>query len=60
MQELNIIPGTLPPQCEALRQEVREFVAQHLSDYPVSKLVRNWTGGDAEFSRKLGQRAGSA
>ena len=56
MQVLNIHPGELPPACEALRTEVREFIAGHLADYPVSKRVRNWQGFSAEFSRKLGER----
>ena len=56
MQELNIIPGTLPPHCEVLREEVRDFVAEHLRDFPLARRVRNWTGGDAEFSRKLGSK----
>ena len=56
MQVLNINPGELPPACEALRTEVREFIAGHLADYPASKRVRNWQGFSAEFSRKLGER----
>ncbi len=56
MQVLNIQPGELPPECETLRQEVREFLAEHLADYPVAKRVHNWTGADPEFSRLLGQR----
>lgn len=56
MQVLNINPGELPPACEALRAEVREFIAEHLADYPVSKRVRNWQGFSPEFSRKLGER----
>lgn len=53
MQVLDIQPGVLPPECEALRAEVREFLARTLTDYPVSKRVRNWQGRDPEFSRKL-------
>jgi acyl-CoA dehydrogenase len=53
MQALNISPGELPPECEALRAEVREFIAENLSDFPVSKRVRNWSGNDPEFSRKM-------
>lgn len=53
MQALNIHPGTLPPECEALRGEVRAFIAEHLADYPVEKRVRNWSGGDPDFSRKM-------
>ncbi len=56
MQVLNITPGELPPECETLRAEVREFVAEHLGDYPVSKRVRNWSGNDPEFSRKMAER----
>ena len=56
MQALNITPGELPPECEALRAEVREFIAENLGDYPVSKRVRNWSGNDPEFSRKMAER----
>ena len=53
MQALNISPGELPPECEALRAEVREFIAENLAGYPVSKRVRNWSGNDPAFSRKM-------
>ena len=53
MQALNISPGELPPECEALRAEVREFIAENLAHFPVSKRVRNWSGNDPEFSRKM-------
>lgn len=53
MQALNISPGALPPECEALRAEVRAFIRDNLPGYPVSKRVRNWSGGDPEFSRKM-------
>jgi len=56
MQALHISPGELPPQCEALRAEVRQFVAHHLADYPVSKRVRSWFGVEPEFTRKLAQK----
>ena len=56
MQSLSISPCTLPPECEMLRAEVREFLAQEMPKYPVSKKVRNWTGTDPEFSRRLGAR----
>jgi acyl-CoA dehydrogenase len=56
MQVLNISPGALPPECEALRAEVRDFIAEHLADYPASKRVRNWSGGDPAFSRKMAER----
>jgi acyl-CoA dehydrogenase len=53
MQALNISPGELPPECEALRAEVREFITENLADFPVSKRVRNWSGNDPAFSRKM-------
>lgn len=56
MQVLNISPGQLPPECETLRAEVREFLREALADYPAAKRVRNWQGVSAEFSRKLGER----
>jgi acyl-CoA dehydrogenase len=56
MDGLTITPGTLPPECERLRAEVREFVAQALADYPASKRVRNWQGNDPAFSRRLAER----
>ena len=56
MQALSIAPCTLPPECEALRIEVRAFLAEALADYPVAKLARNWSGRDPEFSKKMGAR----
>lgn len=56
MQELNISPGELPPECEALRAEVRAFIAEALADFPVSRRVRNWSGSSPEFSRKMAER----
>ncbi|MFN0159829.1 MAG: acyl-CoA dehydrogenase family protein [Burkholderiales bacterium] len=56
MQGMSIAPCTLPAECEALRAEVREFLATELADFPAEKRVRNWIGADPEFSRKLGAR----
>ena len=57
MQALSIAPCTLPPECETLRAEVRAFLAETHGRLPgPSKRVRNWSGADAEFSRKLGAR----
>jgi len=47
-------PLSLPPECEALRHEVRAF----LSDFALSAEQRteSWDGFDADFSRRLGAR----
>jgi alkylation response protein AidB-like acyl-CoA dehydrogenase len=49
-------PCTLPPQAEALRGEVREFLRGSLSGYsPVSRAY-SWMGFDADFTRALAAR----
>lgn len=49
-------PPPTSPALEALRREVREFLASELAPMPPRERVRSWMGFDAEFSRKLGQR----
>jgi acyl-CoA dehydrogenase len=56
MQALDIRPAELPPDCERLRAEVRDFLAQTLGDLPSHERARNWSGYSPEFSRALGQR----
>lgn len=56
MQALDIRPAELPPDCERLRAEVRDFLAQTLGDLPPQERARNWSGYSPEFSRALGQR----
>jgi len=56
MASLHFEPCQLPPEAEALRGEVREFLAETLSDYPMEKRARSWVGVDREFSEKLGAR----
>ena len=56
MQGLLIDPGTLPPECVALRAEVRAFLAEALADTPRERRNRNWSGASPEFSRKMGER----
>ncbi len=56
MQGLLIDPGSLPATCEALRNEVRAFLADAMKDIPPSRRTRNWSGASAEFSRQMGER----
>jgi acyl-CoA dehydrogenase len=56
MQGLAIAPTELPPECETLRAEVREFLVQAMRDVPAHSRNRNWSGASAEFSRRLGER----
>ncbi|HRH71578.1 MAG TPA: acyl-CoA dehydrogenase family protein [Zoogloea sp.] len=46
----------IPPEAEALRSEVRAFLADTLKDYPAIRRADSWMGFDAEFSRRLGAR----
>lgn len=56
MQALDIRPAQLPPACDALRDEVRSFLADTLNDLPAHERARNWSGYSADFSRALGER----
>jgi len=46
----------LPPEAEALRSEVREFLRETLRDRAPHMRARSWGGFDREFSRKVGAR----
>ncbi|WP_370686647.1 acyl-CoA dehydrogenase family protein [Pseudomonas citronellolis] len=46
----------LPPRHEALRSELRTFLAERLGDYPLDLRARSWQGFDADFSRALAAR----
>jgi len=47
---------TLPPEAEALRGEVREFLRETLGDMPPVKRARSWGGFDRAFSRTVAAR----
>ncbi len=47
--------STLPAEDEALRPIVRELIEAHIGALPLHKRVRTWMGGDAVFSRAMGQ-----
>jgi alkylation response protein AidB-like acyl-CoA dehydrogenase len=44
------------PAAAALRHEVRAFLAATLAERQPAQQAESWTGTDADFSRKLGQR----
>lgn len=46
----------LPARYQALRDEVRSFLAQHLSGMPTELRARSWQGFDADFSRALANK----
>src|SRR5690606_39986364 len=46
----------IPAEAQALRAQVREFLAQTLTDYPPALRAQSWMGFDAEFSKTLGSK----
>ena len=52
----SLSPQAIPPEDEALRSEVRQFLANALQDVPAHIRARSWSGYDPAFSRKLGAR----
>ncbi len=57
MQALTFTTPPPPnPAAEALRQEVRDFLATELRDRPASARAESWSGNDPAFSRKMGAR----
>ena len=54
---LDAFPLTaVPPEAEALRIPVKQFLAETLTDRPPHERAKTWTGFDANFSRKLAAR----
>ncbi|MFN7399380.1 MAG: acyl-CoA dehydrogenase family protein [Sandaracinobacter sp.] len=46
-------PATIPSDAQAIRAEVRAFLAATLPPRPAAVRARTWTGWDADFSRAL-------
>jgi len=46
----------LPPEAQALRDEVRAFLTTTVGDRAGHRRARSWGGFDREFSRKVGER----
>lgn len=49
-------PHPRGPAADALREEVRDFLAVELADRPPVERAQSWTGSDPAFSRKVGKR----
>jgi len=56
MPDLTINPCSLDERCEALRLEVRAWLAEVLPNLPVVKRAEGYPGIDPAFSRALGAR----
>ena len=54
MKNIHFTPGTLPLQTDALRTQVRCFLAENLSHYASVKRSRSWSGSDRAFSKLMG------
>ena len=46
----------VPPEAEALRCEVRDFLDEALANRSPAERAQSWTGADPDFSRALGAR----
>lgn len=51
-----LVPAAIGPEDEALRAEVRAFLAERLAGVPGALRARTWMGFDADFSRDLAAR----
>ncbi len=56
MRAPRIDPCLPDADCERLRLEVREFLAEHLVSHPPLARAHHWSSADPAFSRKLGER----
>lgn len=49
-------PFRIPPEADALRHEVREFLSQRLAAFTPVQRAHSWSAFDADFSRSLAER----
>lgn len=50
-------PATrIPEEAEALRPQVKDFLARRLAGMPASRRARTWSGFNEDFSRALAER----
>ncbi|MEW6125161.1 MAG: acyl-CoA dehydrogenase family protein [Pseudomonadota bacterium] len=56
MHRFDFPPAQLPEDAQALRQEVRDFLAEAIATRTPLERAQSWVGFDAAFSRKMGER----
>ena len=56
MHEFRFDPVKMPAETEALRSEVRAFIAQEVAKGAFTPSRNSWSSVDADFSRKCGER----
>jgi alkylation response protein AidB-like acyl-CoA dehydrogenase len=56
MQEFRFEPVQMPDSVEALRREVRSFIAEEVAAGSFTPKRNSWSSFDAAFSRKCGER----
>ncbi len=56
MPTLAFAPPLIAPEAEALRSEVRTFLAAEMRDRTPLQRAESWSGSDPAFSRKMAQR----
>lgn len=56
MHEFRFDPVLLPAEAQALRREVRAFIAEEVAAGAFAPSRNSWSSFDADFSRKCGER----
>lgn len=56
LEQLRFAPYEMPASLDALRAEVRAFLAEECRHFSAVHRSNSWDAFDAEFSRKLGER----
>jgi hypothetical protein len=56
MQDFKFEPVQMPPGIEALRNQVRAFIAEEVAAGGFTPKRNSWSSFDADFSRKCGER----
>jgi alkylation response protein AidB-like acyl-CoA dehydrogenase len=56
MNAFTFAPPPVLPEAEALRAEVRDFLATELADRPAIRRAESWSGFDPAFSRRMAAR----